>query len=223
MDLRDQMNRLAGPAHAPTPAEIDADLARGRGALRRRRTVQAVAGSGFAVAALVIGIAVTTSGPAATTPGGERPTTSTIAAQLVAYTGEQPKGFTIDKVPAGWFIQADDEGALVLAPEEAKNPGPDVNPSTSPLFDPRSFADKIAIMLQSKDQGAPEGEKVKAGDKDAVRVPSPDGQGFTLWIAQPDGISVLIQFWDDFGLTDAQVLELGAGVHVHEGAVQGVG
>ena len=220
MDLRDEMNRLAGPAHAPTPAEIDADLARGRSALRRRRSVQAMTGSAFAVAALVVAVAVATSGGGTGVTSPERPV---ITAQLVAYTGEQPKGFTIDKVPAGWFIQADDEGALVLAPETAKNPGPDVNPSTSPEFDPRSFVGKIAIMLQSKDQDAPEGEEVKAGDKDAVLVPSPDGQGFTLWIAQPDAPSVLIQFWEDFGLSQEQVLELGAGVHVHEGAVQGVG
>ena len=45
MDLRDELEQLAGPAVAPTEAELNADLARGRSALRHRRTGQAVGGS----------------------------------------------------------------------------------------------------------------------------------------------------------------------------------
>ena len=223
MDLRDQLASIAGPAVGPTVAEADADLARGRRALRRRRTVQTAGGSAFAAAALVAVFAVTTgigAGPAPTDRGRTVATT-----QLVAYTGKQPKVFTIDKVPDGWFVQSEDDSGIVLAPSRIKGQPP-VDPSTDPLHDPRSFVGKIAIMLQSRDQSGPgPGTEVRVGERRGVFVaPMPgDGDGTTLWIEQPNEIYLLIQFWQDFGLSRAQMIELGAGVHVPEGAKQGVG
>ncbi|SNY62177.1 hypothetical protein [Paractinoplanes atraurantiacus] len=244
-DLRRHFEKIAGPAPETATTAVqalaEADLVRGRRALRRRRTLQSVAGSAFGVAALVAVFAVTTSGGAGEPSAPIAADRSTTAAkvQLVAYKGEQPKGFTVDKVPSGWFIQNDDNYSLVFAPEKAKNPGPDVNPSADPLYDPNSFVDKIVVMLESKDQSGPsrDGKKVKVGDQEGLLLKSlpgmtPDGKespapggdtGSELWVKQPSGIYMIIQVWQGVGLSEAQIVELGAGVHVHEGAQQGVG
>ncbi|GAB2611713.1 hypothetical protein Aab01nite_67150 [Paractinoplanes abujensis] len=237
-DLRDHFEEIAGPMHAVDSKQVEADLTRGRRALRRRRAVQAVAGSAFGVAALAAAFAVATSGGTPAVPA-DKGTASVASVQLVAYKGEQPKGFTVDKVPDGWFVQASEQGYLTVAPDKAKNPGPDVNPSTDPVYDKDSFADKIVIMLESKDQSGPSraGKTVKVGDKEGVLLKSlqgvtPDGlvppapggdTGSELWIKQPSGVYLIVQVWQGLGLTEAQIVELGAGVHVHKDAVQGVG
>jgi hypothetical protein len=218
MDLHDHLDQIAGAAAAPTVAQADADVARGRRALLRRRAGQTVAGSAFGVAALVAAFSVATAGtdagPHGPAAGSGRSVVAT--AQLVAYKGTQPKGFTIDKVPAGYFIQADDNFSLLLAPDSAKNPGPDVDPSTSPVFDPSSYADKITIMLESKDQHGPsrDGTKVQVGEHEgtllkSLRGETPDGPaptapggdtGWELWVKQPSGVYLLVQFWQGLGL-----------------------
>ena len=242
IDLHNHLGELTGPPGSATAAQADADLARGRKALRRRRASRAIAGSAFGVAALVAAFTVATSGtgagPSSPPPAAERPAVIS-AAKLVAYKGTQPKGFTVDKVPDGWFIQSDENYSLVLAPDKAKKPGPDVNPSTQPLFDKHSYVGKITIMLESKDQNGPsrEGKAVKAGDKEGVLLKSlrgvtPDGPaptaaggdtGWELWLKQPSGVHLIVQYWQGLGLSEDQMVELGAGVHVHPDAQQGVG
>ena len=239
-DLRSHLEDIAGSVAAPPANQADADLARARHALRRRRVAQSVAGSAFGVAALVAAFSVVTAGTAAGphNPVGQRPATAS-AVQLVAYKGQQPKGFTVDKVPDGWFIQSDENYSLVLAPDKAKKPGPDVNPSTQPLFDKHSYVDKITIMLESKDQNGPsrEGKAVKAGDKEGVLLKSlrgvtPDGPaptaaggdtGWELWLEQPSGVHLIVQYWQGLGLSEDQMVELGAGVHVHKDAERTAG
>ncbi|MET0492409.1 MAG: hypothetical protein ABW000_04680 [Actinoplanes sp.] len=237
IDLRNHLEERTGPTGPATVAQADADLARGRKALRRRRAAQTIAGSAFGVAALVAAFTVATTGTNAP-PAADRPAVVS-AAKLVAYKGAQPKGFTVDKVPDGWFIQSDENYSLVLAPDKAKNPGPDVNPSTQPLFDKHSYVDKITIMLESKDQNGPsrKGKAVKAGDKEGVLLKSlqgvtPDGPaptaaggdtGWELWLKQPSGVHLIVQYWQGLGLSEDQMVELGAGVHVHKDAEQTVG
>jgi hypothetical protein len=236
MDLQHRLDEIAGPATPPTAAQADADLARGRRALRRRRTTQTLAGSTFAVAAAVAAFSFTAAGT-----GGPvtSPTTPAVASavQLVAYTGEQVKGFTVDKVPDGWFVQGRESFELVIAPKAVQNPGPDVDPSKDPIYDPRDYRGKIAVFLQSKDEGGPrDGKDVKVGDSAGVLVKSlpaqvpgrpsadPDADaGWSLWVKQPSGVHLVIQFWEGVGLSESQMVELGAGVHVHSDAVQGVG
>ena len=243
-DLRNHFEGIAGPVSPPTAEQVAADLTRGRRALRRRRTRQTAAGSSFAVAALVAAFAVAANGDG-TAPGapvatgtGDR-SSSAAAVKLVAYQGEQPKGFTIDTVPDGWFVQSDDNYNLVLAPNKVKKPGPNVNPSTDPVYDEQTFVGKIAIFLESKDQSGPsrEGTTVQVGDQKGVLLKSlrgetPDGPaptapggdtGWELWVKQPAGVYLIIQYWQGIGLTRDQILEIGRGVHVHKDAKQGVG
>ncbi|GLY95562.1 hypothetical protein [Actinoplanes sp. NBRC 103695] len=244
MDLRDAFEDVAGRPVAPTIQQADTDLSRGRTALRRRRAIQTAGGSLFTVAAAVAAFAVATSGTA-TGPGGTEaqapPAASAKSIQLVAYKGEQPKGFTVDTVPDGWFVQAVNEYALVIAPDKAKNPGPGVDPSKAPIYDPGDYSNKIAVFLESKDAGTPQGEKIKVGDGDGILrkslrgdvsdangKPSPeparaDGDyGSTIFVKQPKNVYLAVQFWGGLGFSKQQMTELAAGVHVHK-AVQGVG
>ena len=264
MDLHDKLDEIAGPALTPSVAQIDADIARGRRALGRRRMIRAAGGSAFVAAGLaaVVAISLTGSGSGSGTGSGSGSGTGSgsvtaggatgpvpggsgvpvAAARLVAYTGEQPKGFTIDKVPDGWYIQADDDYALTIAPESARKPG--LNPSEAPVADPQMFVDKIAIMLNSKDAPKPQGgKKVTVGDTEGVLVrdegpgdvSGPDGKpvraseradgdyGATVWVKQASGVYLTVQFWEGLGFSDQQMLELTAGVHVHPDAQQGVG
>ena len=248
MDLRDELEQLAGRPTAPTAAQVNADIARGRGALRRKRTIQAAGGSLFAVAAAAAAIslssAVAPPGNGNTTAAGDRPaaTAGANGLKLVAYKGKQPKGFTIDTVPDGWFVQAVNEYELVIAPDKAKNPGPDVEVSKSPVYDPRDYRDKIAVFLASKDEAAPKGPFIKIGDREGVvrksergmdTLPSgkmtpepvrPDGDyGASVYVKLPQGTFVVVQFWAGLGFSEQQMIQLAAGVHVDKNARGGVG
>ena len=132
---------LSQAAHSPaTPAPeavVDADLARGRRALNHRRMRRTGTRSVLAGALAIGAFAAYSPGshPAGTAPRRAagctptrqasltppRPATGKAAAvpagiKLVAYTGEQPKGYTVDSVPAGWELQGVNNFALVIAP-----------------------------------------------------------------------------------------------------------
>jgi hypothetical protein len=179
-----------------------------------------------------------------TTTAGDRPaaTAGANGLKLVAYKGKQPEGFTIDTVPDGWFVQAVNEYELVIAPDKAKNPGPDVDPSKSPVYDPRDYRDKIAVFLASKDDAAPKGPFIKIGDREGVvrksergmdTLPSgkmipepmrPDGDyGASVYVKQPQGNFLVVQFWEGLGFSEQQMIQLAAGVHVDKNAKGGVG
>jgi hypothetical protein len=212
MDLHDRLAQLAGASGDTSAAQADADVDRGRRALRRRHNVQRMGAAGFATAVLAVAVAygTTTNGGPASTPGS---TPSVVTAKLVAYQGEQPKGFTIDKVPSGWEIQGVSPGALTVAPVGIKDQEPD------------SFVGKIAIMLQSQDdKSTPTGTAVTVGGKPGVIN---DGlgteHGKNLWVKQPNGIWMEVQIWDATGWTQAGIVEFADGIHVLPGAVQGRG
>lgn len=219
MELHDRLSTLAGSSGASGApgalvAQADADLARGRRALRRRRAIRGAGASAFAVAALAAVVAYGVDNGRHTAPptvAAQPP--SAVSTQLVAYRGEQPKGFTIEKVPSGWEVQGVNAAVLTIAPIGAKDKNPD------------SFVDKIAIMLQSKDDtSTPTGTKVKVGGLQGV-INSGQGTeyGKNLWVKEPNGIWMLVQIWDARGWTDAGIVEFGAGIHVLPGAVQGRG
>jgi hypothetical protein len=220
MDLHDRLGRLAGPAVPATDTQAAADLARGRRALSRRRTVKGAATGVFAVAAAAAAIAYGTAArpadhpapPAAAAPiTAARPSVAT--AKLVAYHGTQPKGYTIDKVPAGWEIQGVDKFVLTIAPINAKDKDKD------------DFVGKIAVMLQSKDDhSTPSGTAVTVGGKPGV-LSDADGQpgGKNLFVKQPNGVNLLIQIWDARGWSNDAIVAFGAGIHVLSDAQQGVG
>ncbi|GAA2646468.1 hypothetical protein [Paractinoplanes durhamensis] len=216
-DLQDRLSMIAGSAGDTSAQQADADLARGKRALGRRRVLRGAGASAFAVAALAAAVVYGTTNQSAApgnqtaaAPAAKSPVST---ARLVAYHGEQPKGFTIDKVPDGWELQGVNESVLTIAPKGFKDK--EVN----------SFVGKIAVMLQSKDdKRTPTGTNVTvAGRPGVINTPTDGGATRNLWVQQPDGIWLLAQIWDASGWTTADFVEFGAGLHVLEGAVQGVG
>lgn len=228
LNLHDGLARIAGPGAEPTSEQVAADMARGQKALRRRRLLQAGTGSAFAVAALAAAVAFATTGSGAPagaplaqstgTVGTAAPAGTASAApapglKLVAYTGAQPEGYTVDTVPDGWEIQGVDEYVLTLAPKNAEDK--DVN----------SFAGKVVVMLQSADdKSAPKGEKVDIAGRPGVLGKSEDQTtGWQLYVDQSSGPRMQVQVWDGLGWSKSDVVEFAKGVHVNKNAKPGVG
>lgn len=113
-DLTTLMTRATSAADlTPSAATLDDDVSRGRRARRRRtRLVGSGVVGAFAVTAAV-GASLTSTAPSAA------------AAELVAYTAEQPAGFTIAEVPKGWHVLSSDAGNLVLADGDDGGADPD--------------------------------------------------------------------------------------------------
>ena len=98
--------------------DTESDVARGRALLvrhRRRRRVALAGGSGL-VAAAAAGALVLTGAPTAThrPVARDSSTPATGGVALVAYSGAQPKGYTLKTIPRGWEVATADNIALVL-------------------------------------------------------------------------------------------------------------
>jgi hypothetical protein len=210
----------------PSPDVVEADILRGRTAWRRRRRQRAVwssVGSTLA-AAVVVGTAIVVGGIGGSDGAGEGPAArpETAPAQgpksgvsLVAYVGEQPRGFIVDRVPEGWKVQEDpDIGVryhLTIAPQGDTTPA-------------GSFAGKLVVMLQSKSVGP---GLPKAGDPVEVNgrpgMVRDSGSADTLTYDYGDGIYVDVQAWQNLGWTNEQLVSFAEGVTVTPDALAGRG
>ncbi|MET0448237.1 MAG: hypothetical protein ABW004_07505 [Aeromicrobium sp.] len=219
-DLRTLMHEAAGASdHAVTDSIVDADLVRARRALRRRRASRLSAGSGLIAAAAVgalvlVGPGGSTSGPTGTTTSAAPAT----AVDLVAYTGTQPVGYTLDRVPVGWEVHHDDVGLLTLAPSGAV--------LAADSEDEPQLEGTIAVMTQS-DTGVPTGvqlDDVEVGGEPAV-IAHMQGSGDTrtLFEKQPSGVYLVIQVWDGLGWSNDQIADFASSVHITKDAAQSVG
>ena len=221
-------------APAPGPADPQADLLRGRRVLRRVRATRA---TGAAAAAALLGVGVLVAFPAVRggldpgvgtgrstgsalaapsvrqTPPNDPATAGTAPAvltvALVAYSGEQVPGYRVREVPEGWEIQGGDAYALTLAPKGAKDQ--DVN----------SFVGKIAVMLESKDAGAPEGSSQPVGGRRGWL--SIQGDTMILHFTDASAHGVVIQAPTSLGWDGARLARFAEGVTVLHNAAQGVG
>lgn len=213
-NLQDGLARIAGPAAEPTREQVAADLARGQRALRRRRTTQVAGSCAFAVAALaavIVGTTGTGAAPKAPEAAGDRPASSapqTAVTRLVAYQGEQPKGFTLDKVPDGWELQGADDYGIVIAPKGFK----DKNPN--------SFVGKIVAQLQEFAPGEElKGKEVSVNGSTGLLTKMIDQtDGSALFVKLGEGRWMVIQVWDGLGWGEKEVLEFASGIHVDENA-----
>ncbi|WP_306213452.1 hypothetical protein [Actinoplanes sp. RD1] len=180
------------------------DLARGRRALRRRRTLTGAAGGVFAVAA----VGAVISYGAATPPGeyaapAPSVTSSVVRTELVAYRGKQPEGFVIDKIPSGWEIYRSSATALTIAPlgTFAK--------------DPELWAGKNTVMLQALADAEPSGTRVQVGGRPGILTRmDAEGDAKALLVRQPSGMYLTIQIRDARGWSDDDIVAFGAGIHV---------
>jgi hypothetical protein len=225
--------------HGSDPAVVDADVVRGRRALtvrRMRRTgtrsvlVGALAIGSFAVVQNQSGhdkAGTTAAGPTQTVTAPAAITTTKaaitakpavvkpLAIKLVAYTGAQPEGYTVDSVPSGWELQGVNNYNLDIAPVGFADQ------------DLSSFEGKIVVMLLSNDAKpltAAEGNTVAVGDGTGIvsNFDRKDG----LQLSYKDAVSgkeVMVQAPLSLHWTDAQLGQFAAGVHVSASAEAGNG
>lgn len=216
-DLRTLLHEAA-PTPETTLDMVDADLGRARRGLRRRRASRLGAATGLVAAAAVGALALVGPGgsPGSPSTGSltAAPSSTSEAVELVAYTGVQPSGYRLDKVPAGWEVREDSASLLTLAPEKA------------PEREPGTMEGMIAVQTQS-DTGAPTGvrlDDVTVGGAPAVIAHMlGSGDTRTLFARQPSGTYLVIQVWDGLGWDNARIAQFAASVHVTDEAVPAVG
>jgi hypothetical protein len=232
-DITELFNRVAPGAEVDPSAEtVDADLARGHHALsrdHRRRTIRrSMAATTTVAAAAVIALFATqlSGGGAAKThrpqvalkqPGAHvrvhHPTVvkahhrSTTPIKLVAYTGKQPKGFTVDSIPDGWFLGGVNQFALTI------DPAGDTDVS------PQDFEGKLAVLTQSRDViGLGAGRSVTVNGQPGV-ISDHGKYGLNLNYNTASGFGVDIQAPAQLNWSDAQLVAFADGVHVTSDAV----
>jgi hypothetical protein len=235
-DLRTALARVAGPDGAgpdgagPDPHVVDSDVVRGRRALRRRRTAR---GAGALVLVTAAAGVVRAAGPAdepsrtvapppatlvepsaapSSLPASTPPATRAPGVKLVAFTGRQPSGYTVEYVPSGWEIQGANAFALVIAPKGFPDQHPD------------SFEGKIVVMLRSRDDtGEPVGTPVKVGTGTGYVNRAEESFATVLTYRDTRGNWVQVQVPPSLRWNDQQVARFGEGVTVTRHAEPGRG
>jgi hypothetical protein len=211
-DLQTLLLDAGRPGAEPSAHVVDDDLARGRRALARRRLRQGGTRS-VLVAAAAVGTLVVVQAQGVSQSPTHTATRSvqTSPIKLVAYTGSQPEGYTVDSVPAGWEIQGVNNYVLTIA--AVGNPDRHVD----------SFAGKLVVMLLSKDGSIPTtGSHVAVGSRSGV-VSHLDPTTAQLFFTDAAGHVLDIQVPAALHWTDAQIGQFGAAVHVNATAQAGRG
>ncbi|GID56164.1 hypothetical protein Aco03nite_045680 [Actinoplanes couchii] len=212
------MDRLGGSIEQPSNAIIADDLTRAHRARSRRRTNRIAAGSAFGVVALAAALTLGTALPGSTrqdSPAAVAHSAGTL--KLVAFQGEQPRLFTIDTVPQGFFVQGQNEYELVLAPESAKNAAPG-----SELADPAFYTGKIAVYLQNKEYMVdPTGDRSFTIDGKAAALRTVPGENGTVqvFVVQASTVYLTVQFAGSVGLTEDQMIEIAGGINLTPQAI----
>jgi hypothetical protein len=230
-DLKDLLElALSDVPGRDARVDPDADLARGRRLLRRRR--QRLAGLTGVTAAVLCGVLVPLAlqgsapshhpAPAAAAssrpqPGRSQPGQTAAPGKqsrqikLVAWVGTQPPGYQVAWMPKGWVVQGSTPFALVMAPPSAPNKNPDV------------YSDKLVVMLQSRDASAPPADW--ASQPVNGRPGKFDVQGDTqiLTFKIASGQWVVIQAPVSLGWDSTELAKFAGGVQVLAAAQQGRG
>jgi hypothetical protein len=231
-DITDLFATVAPPAQEPSPETVEADIARGHRALariHRRRLVRRSLVTTMSLAVVAVGVTATmqhrgsdttrhgvsAGGVTAThaaTPGAKQPSTRKApAVRLVAYTGSQLAGFTVDRVPDGWHLSSSSQYALNINRHGDSNVDPDV------------FEGKLTVLLQSQDaHGLPHGTAVTVDGEPGV-VTDQGRYGESLTYNDPSGHTVVIQAPKVLAWSDPQIVQFAEGVHVTGDALAGRG
>jgi hypothetical protein len=231
-DITDLFAAVAPPVQEPSTETVEADIARGHRALarvHRRRLVRRSLVTTMSLAAVAVGVTVTmqhhgtdaarhgvsaAKAPAShgATPAAKRPAARKApAVRLVAYTGSQPAGFTVDRVPDGWHLSTSTQYALNINRHGDTNNDPDV------------FEGKLTVLLQSQDaHGLPHGTAVTVDGQPGV-VTDQGKYGESLTYNDTTGHTVVVQAPEDLAWSDSQVVRFAEGVHVTGDALAGRG
>ncbi|MBT0772940.1 hypothetical protein KIH74_28615 [Kineosporia sp. J2-2] len=163
-----------------------------------RRTVLVPVAVALAAAAGVVAFVL---------PGSDSTTkaapTQAISAELTAYEGEQPEGFSIEQVPAGWDVLAADAGKLVLAAQDASD------------RDPNEFEGKILVTVANEAELSttrPNAHEVKVGDVTATGFDFSGGDSTGLLLPSGDR-TLIFQLPGGLEWDEATVADFAAGVH----------
>jgi hypothetical protein len=206
--MNDLIDRLANLGHTPTGpppvAAIEADVARGRAALRRRRLK---VGTSMLSLAVVVGggVAWFTSGDSNGKPHSPTVATPTapLKVKLVDYVGQEPPGFHIGVIPQGYGLdlQASTPYEVVIAPTGDSDKSPD------------SFVGKVAITAEDASEY---GGLSSLGSQSVTIGGNPgrigdDGTATQVW-RQIGSIIVDVQCWDSIGLTHDQIVNFASSV-----------
>lgn len=224
-DIIDLLQRDPACIDAPpaSPAVVSADLARGHRALvRRRRRIAARSLVGVGAAAALLSLSLvplaTQDGHRTSLAGGSAGSSTASALRLVDYTGPQPGGFTVGKVPADWSVRSNDEYSFLIQPRGAADAV-----SANGLVD---LSNDIVVMLQGLSTlPAGSARPVSVNGRPAqIGEPKSGTAGQTAtWLIFPDGAghSVLVQAPAGTFTTD-QLVTLAASITV-SGQAQAVG
>ena len=213
----------------PTDQTVRGDVERGRRALasrRSRRSRRGISALGLAVIAAAGTAAVTLQVPDSSAVAGAAASPSVSVApaiRLVAYTGTQPKGFFLDRVPDGWVLQTTDAYVLTLTPRGRQiDPQVDRLPGESEAF---LFDGKLAVTLLSKGATRPiDGVAVKVGATNGLLTNANSSGTRTLFYDDAaTGRTVVVQVPGALRWTDEQVADFALGVHVTGEAAAGSG
>jgi len=129
--------------------------------------------------------------------------------RLIAYTGKQLAGFTVDRVPEGWHLSGSTQYALTINPQDDPNNNPDV------------FEGKLTVLLQSQDaSGLPAGQAVSVNGQPGVVT---DDGGQALTYNDGKGHTVVVQAPDRLAWSSAQLVSFAEGVHVTGNVIAGRG
>jgi hypothetical protein len=209
-DLNTLLERAAGPVTGPVDAR--ADLTRGHRALSRTRRRRGALGLAGVAAAGVVGAGLSrlaSPDPERTHAAEGHHQKSAGVALLAQPFAAGP--YTFDATPAGWEVQGSYPQGVTIAPVGF------------PDQEPLSFEGKLVIMF---DANPPTGAQASL-DGRTFWVEDDTGGGYTsiatlTRAGEPAGV-VRIQYPSGTGWTRDTMLEFLAGVHVGEGAQQGVG
>jgi hypothetical protein len=167
-DLTTLMFRATATVDATPASVLDDDVSRGQRARRRRTRLVGTGVAGVFAATVAVGVPLTSTAPAS-------------AAELVAYTAEQPAGFTIAEVPEGWHVLSSDRSSLMLA--DGDDDG----------SDPNNLEGRIVASLvgsESLPGGDLEAQTFAVGGQEVLvyELLAVDGEpGGTLGVFAPEG------------------------------------
>jgi len=204
----DRLRRM-NPALGRASEEIvQQDLARGRAAAAHAHRKQAWAAGGiggFALAVIVAGGAIL---PALHTGASLQASTADTpqahtkpALQLVSYTGTQPDGYHLGKVPAGFTVESSNKDALILAPAGATDLSGE-------------FVDRIVVSQQGGFAYSKDGRQVTINGEPALITLSVDPDPATEVQFTTGGHTVDIQIWPTIKLTDQQIIDFAQSITV---------
>ena len=119
---------------------------------------------------------------------------------FVAYTGDQPAGFSVDTVPDGWHVDSVNEYSLLIVPP-GLNTGPD------------DFIGKLLVSLESLDATERPGDPVTVDGQDGALRRTDDGYGQLRW-TDAKGNRMYVQWPTDAGWSDKEMTDFAAGIKV---------